>query len=75
MAIKSLSKEDLIKNQETDAYSLDPAQFCRLLLSRRHLVRAHEISASANVVIDSVTGNRYHVDASRFDQFLEQLAG
>lgn len=75
MTINFPRKESLAINQLTDTDSVDPAQFCRLLLSRQHLVRAPEISASANVVIDAVTGKRYRVDARRFDQFLEHLAG
>jgi len=75
MAHNHLRKESTAESQETNACSLDPAEFCQLLLSRRRLVRADEISASANVVIDPLTGERYHVDAGRLDRFLERLAG
>ena len=75
MAIKSPRIERMAKERVTNTYSLDPSEFCRMLLSRRHLVRANEMSASANVVIDADTGKRYHVDAGRFDRFLEHLAG
>jgi hypothetical protein len=75
MANSHLRGESMAKSQETNTCSLDPAEFCRLLLSRRRLVRANEISASANVVVDPLTGKRYHVDAGRLDRFLERLTG
>ena len=61
--------------QEKDADLLDPAEFCRLLLSRKHLIRDNRTGASAMALVDPVSGKRYQVDGDGFDQFIERAAG
>ena len=54
---------------------LDPAEFCRLLLSRRHLIRENTTGAAASAVVDPISGKRYRVDVDRLDRFLQRAAG
>jgi hypothetical protein len=75
MTSQPFDKELKTVHQETNTDHLDPAEFCRLLLSRRHLIRENTVGAAASAVVDPVSGQRYRVDVDRLDRFLERTAG
>ena len=70
-----LSKEYRATCEERSTDHLDPAEFCRLLLSRRHLIRDNKTGATADAVIDLISGKRYQVDLDRLNRFIERAAG
>lgn len=70
-----LAKEQQATGEERSTHHLDPAEFCRLLLSRRHLIRDNKTGASADAVIDPAAGKRYQVDLDRLNRFIERAAG
>jgi hypothetical protein len=72
---KQMRKDQIANDQQENVQLLDPIEFCRLLLSRRHLVRRDRTNAGARTVVDRVSGKRYQVDAGHLDRFIESLAG
>lgn len=70
-----LAKEQRATCEERSTDHLDPAEFCRLVLSRRHLVRDNRMGATADAVIDPISGKRYQVDLDRLHRFFERAAG
>ena len=75
MARNLVSEKQVSKCDENGAYLLDPAEFCRLLLSRKHLIRDDRTGGSAMGLIDPISGERFKVDGSRLDRFIERIAG
>ena len=74
--MKDQPSEQVAANcQKTGAEVLDPAEFCRLILSRKHLLRDNRTGSSAMALIDPISGERYQVDGDRLDQFIERIAG
>ena len=58
-------------NQDTSTEFLEPAEFCRLLLSRKRLVRVDSTGGDVRILLDRSTGKRYQIDERRLDQFVE----
>jgi hypothetical protein len=63
-----------IENHEANTASLDPTEFCGLLLSRPHLLRGSRLNDWANVVVEPGSGKRYQVDAGLLRRYIESLA-
>src|SRR5262249_8123910 len=60
----------LSEAREENAASLDPAEFCQLLLSRKHLSRISQPTDSTNVIVDTTTGKRYEVEAGLLNRYI-----
>ena len=58
-------------NQGTTTEFLEPAEFCRLLLSRKRLVRVDSTGGQVRILLDRSTGKRYQIDGGQLDQFVE----
>lgn len=69
------SEQASLNSQENDSDHLDPAEFCRLLLSRKHLIRENRTGTSAMSLLDPISGKRYKVDGDRLDRFIQRVAG
>lgn len=59
------------RNQDASTEFLEPAEFCRLLLSRKRLVRVDSTGDQVRILLDRSTGKRYQIDQRRLDQFVE----
>lgn len=55
---------DKLKAQP-DCRFVEPSEFCRLLNSRRRMVRCDELSVGVHGVLDTETGVRFMVEAER----------
>jgi hypothetical protein len=75
MTNQPFDKEVKTVHNEINTDQLDPADFCRLLLSRQHLIRDNAMGAAASAVVDPASGKRYRVDVDRLNRFLERAAG
>lgn len=75
MGKDSQGKDQTETREERSTDHLDPAEFCRLLLSRRHLIRDNKTGATADAVVDPISGKRYQVDLDRLNRFIERAAG
>lgn len=51
---------------------LEPAEFCRLLLSRRRLVRYDTLSSPACRLLDEASGEVFNVEEAKLDQYAER---
>ncbi len=54
-----------ILRQRGDCVFVDPAEFCRLLVSHRKLVRANEQAADVQGILDLETGQRFLIERER----------
>jgi hypothetical protein len=68
-----------IDDQKNDNASrhrlLEPAEFCRLLLSRRQLVRFNGIAAGVLGLLDPITDEVFQVHAAALERYAERLVG
>lgn len=53
---------------------LEPDEFCKLLLSRRRLVRFDKKSTTACRLIDESTGEVFDVEEAELDKYIEKEA-
>ena len=51
---------------------LDPEEFCRLLLSRRRLVRYDTLGSPACRLLDEISGEEFNVEEADLDRYVEK---
>lgn len=51
---------------------LEPEEFCRLLLSRRRLVRYDKFGTHACRLLDETSGELFNVEESKLDRYVEK---
>jgi len=71
---ESPRKDDRKKNDESRQGFLEPSEFCRLLLSRRQLVRFQSVEGVLGL-LDPLTEEKYQVEETTLDGYAEQQVG
>jgi hypothetical protein len=67
--------KDRVSALRPKARSVDPAEFCKVLLSRRHVVRFDAPDGSMRGLLDVTTRELFQVDQELLDQFVVTQAG
>lgn len=52
---------------------LEPEEFCRLLLSRRRLVRYDTLGSPDCRLLDETNGELFNVEESKLDRYVEKV--